>query len=309
MQVPEDVEFFNETNDAGMHWADADFTYLTRAWVTTSVQTNGRTKGFTFYQKVNIAFNRDPECPTRRSCEPTKSQWYALNAQCVAYKGIVSQERFRNNNRKIEEDRENDVHKIDKCLNGDNDFKHCEAYKILAREPRWANLRDDGLNHAVNIPRNVARRTSDNSFSGNSVGSNNLSEDPDGPPTPQSASPNYDLDGLLYEGGSRPISQKLFRKNIASQKAMKGVTASGRGVHDLLDELQLEKIQTKEENERRRVEAMQHWQAKIDLEQANEVRKIMEKYLSTLFENQLQYYLQRQAEIMDRLANMGGPGT
>ncbi|KAF6140353.1 hypothetical protein GIB67_011372 [Kingdonia uniflora] len=38
---------------------------------------------------------RDPECPTRRSSGSTKSQWYALNAQCVAYKGIVAQERFR----------------------------------------------------------------------------------------------------------------------------------------------------------------------------------------------------------------------
>ncbi|KAF6169211.1 hypothetical protein GIB67_013641 [Kingdonia uniflora] len=130
VQVPEDSEFLDETNDAGMHWTDADFTCLARVWVTTSVQTNGRTKGFTFYQK------------------------------------------------------ENDAHKIYKGLNGGNDFKHHEAYKILARESRWANLRDDGLNHTVNIPRNVARGTSDNFSSGNSVGSNNLSEDPDGPPTP-----------------------------------------------------------------------------------------------------------------------------
>ncbi|KAF6163328.1 hypothetical protein GIB67_025192, partial [Kingdonia uniflora] len=79
---------------------EADFTYLARAWVTSSVQSSGRTKGFTFYQKVSIAFNRDPECPTRRSCGSTKSQWYALNVQCVAYKGIVAQERFRNSNGK-----------------------------------------------------------------------------------------------------------------------------------------------------------------------------------------------------------------
>ncbi|KAF6173454.1 hypothetical protein GIB67_027149 [Kingdonia uniflora] len=158
------------------------------------------------------------------------------------YKGIVAQERFRNSSGKIEEDRENDGHKIYKGLNGDNDFKYREAYTILAREPRWANLRDDGLNHAVNIPRNVARRTSDNSSPRNSVGSNNLSEDPDGQPTPQSAGPNSDLDGSLYKGGSRPIGQKLYRKNIASQKAMEGVTASGSGVHVLLDELRLEKI-------------------------------------------------------------------
>ncbi|KAF6170718.1 hypothetical protein GIB67_015670, partial [Kingdonia uniflora] len=87
-------------------------------------------------------------------------------------------ERFRNNNGNIEEDRENDIHKIYKGLNGGNEFKHREAYKILARELRWANLRDDGLNHAVNILRNVVRRTSDNFSPGNSVGSNNLSKDP-----------------------------------------------------------------------------------------------------------------------------------
>ncbi|KAF6149768.1 hypothetical protein GIB67_017501 [Kingdonia uniflora] len=228
-----------------MHWTDVDFTCLARAWVTTSVQTNDRTKGFTFYQKVNIAFNRDPEYPTRRSCGSTKSQWYALNVQCVAYKGIVAQERFKNNNRKKEEDRENDAHKIYKDLNDDNDFKRREAYKILAREPRWANLRDDGLNHAVNIPRNVVRRTSNNSSLRNSVGSNNLSEDPDGLPIPQSAGPNSDLDGSLYEGGSRPIGQKLLRKNIASQKAMEGVIASCSGIHALLDELRLVKMQAK----------------------------------------------------------------
>ncbi|KAF6152280.1 hypothetical protein GIB67_005934 [Kingdonia uniflora] len=156
MQVSENAEFLDETDDAGMHWTDADFTCLARALVTTSVNINGRTKGFTFYQNVNIAFNRDPEGPTRRSCGLTKSQWYALNAQCVAYKGIVAQERFRNSSGKTEENRENDAHNIYKGLNGGNDFKHREAYKILAREPRWANLRDDGLNHAmiytVNLP-------------------------------------------------------------------------------------------------------------------------------------------------------------
>ncbi|KAF6133943.1 hypothetical protein GIB67_040707 [Kingdonia uniflora] len=292
-----------------MHWTDADFTCLARAWVTTSVNVNGRTKGFTFYQKVNIAFNQDPECPTRRSCGSTKSQWYALNAQCVVYNGIVAQERFRNSSGKIEEDRENDTHKIYKGLNSGNDFKHHEAYKILAREPRWANLRDDGLNHAVNIVRNVARRTLDNSSPGNSVGSNNLLEDPDGPPIPQSTGPNSDLDGSLYEGGSRPIDQKLHRKNIASQKALEVVTASGCGVHALLDELRLEKMQVNQENERRRAEAIQYWQAKMDLEKAKEDRKIMEKDLSTLSGHQLQYYLQRQAEIMECLANRGRPGT
>ncbi|KAF6157812.1 hypothetical protein GIB67_038280, partial [Kingdonia uniflora] len=136
VQVSEDAEFLDEIDDAGMHWMDTDFTCLARAWVTTSVNVNGRTNGFTFYQKVNIAFNQDPDCPTRRSCGSTKSQWYALNAQCVAYKGIVAQERFRNSSGKIEEDRENDAHKIYKGLNGGNDFKHREAYKILAREPR-----------------------------------------------------------------------------------------------------------------------------------------------------------------------------
>ncbi|KAF6144697.1 hypothetical protein GIB67_006189 [Kingdonia uniflora] len=204
---------------------------------------------------------------------------------------------------------ENDAHKIYRGLNGGNDFKHREAYKILAREPRWANLRDDRLNHAVNIPRNVARRTSNYSSPGNSVGSNNLSKDPDGPPTPQSAGPNSDLDGSLYEGGSRPIGQKLYIKNIASQKTMEGVIASGSGIHALLDELRLKKMQAKEDKERRRTEAIQHWQAKMDLQQAKEDHKIMEKDFSTLSRHQLQYYLQRQAEIMERLANEGGPGT
>ncbi|KAF6161410.1 hypothetical protein GIB67_009289 [Kingdonia uniflora] len=277
VQVSEDTEFLDETDDAGMHWTDADFT--------------------------------DPECPTRRSCGSTKSKWCALNAQCVAYKGIVAQERFRNSSGKIEEDRENDAHKINKSLNGGNDFKHREEYKILARGPRWANLRDDGLNHAVNIPRNVARRTSENSSPGNSVGSNNLSKDPDGPPTPQSAGPNSDLDGSLYEGGSRLIDQKLHRKHIALQKAMEGVTASGSGIQTLLDELRLEKMQTNQKKERRRAETIQHWQAKMDLEEAKEDHKIMEKDLSTLSGHQLQYYLQRQTEIMERLANRGGPGT
>ncbi|KAF6135257.1 hypothetical protein GIB67_028045 [Kingdonia uniflora] len=89
MQVPEDAEFLNETDNAGLHWTDADFTYLTRVWVIASVQTVARTKGFTFYQKENNAL------------------------------------------------------KIYQGMNGGNDFKHREAYKILVREPRWANLRDD----------------------------------------------------------------------------------------------------------------------------------------------------------------------
>ncbi|KAF6169244.1 hypothetical protein GIB67_013674, partial [Kingdonia uniflora] len=159
--------------------------------------------------------------------------------------GIVAQERFRNSSRKTKEDRENDAHKIYQGLNGDNDFKHREAYKILAREPRWANLRDNGLNYAGNIARNVARRTSDNSSPGNSVRSNNLSEDPDGPLTPQFAGPNSDLEGSLYEGRSRSIAQKLYRKNLAAQKAMDGVAASGSGIQTMLDELRLEKTQAK----------------------------------------------------------------
>ncbi|KAF6136861.1 hypothetical protein GIB67_043250 [Kingdonia uniflora] len=204
MQEPEDAKFLDETDDAGMHWTEADFTCLARAWVTTYVQTNGRIKGFTFYQK------------------------------------------------------ENDAHKIYQGLNGGNDFKHREAYKILAREPRWANLRDDGLNHTVNIPRNVAMRTLDNYSPGNSVGSNILSEDPNGPPAPQSAGPNSYLDGSLYEGGSKPIGQKLHRKNLATQKVMDGVTTSGSGIQTMLDELRLGKIQAKEGKERKRAEAMQH---------------------------------------------------
>ncbi|KAF6146445.1 hypothetical protein GIB67_037745 [Kingdonia uniflora] len=106
-------------DDGRMHWTEAYFTC--------------RTKGFIFYQNVNIAFNRDPKCPIRRSSGSTKSQWYTLNAQCVAYKGIVAQERFRNSSEKIDEDRENDAQKIYQGLNGGNDFKHREAYKILAR--------------------------------------------------------------------------------------------------------------------------------------------------------------------------------
>ncbi|KAF6172040.1 hypothetical protein GIB67_029458 [Kingdonia uniflora] len=128
---------------------------------------------------------------------------------------------------KEKELQENDAHKIYKGLNGGNDFKHHEAYKILAREPRWANLRDDGLNHAVNIPRNVARRTSDNSSPGNSVGSNNLSEDPDGPPTSQFAGPNFNLDGSLYEGGSRPIGQNSIKRTL-QHKRTQIVTAQSK---------------------------------------------------------------------------------
>ncbi|KAF6150831.1 hypothetical protein GIB67_020914 [Kingdonia uniflora] len=158
VQVLEDAEFLDETDDAGLHWTEAVFTCLVRAWVTASVQTVGRTKGFTFYQK------------------------------------------------------ENDAHKIYQGLNGSNDFKHREAYKILAREPRWANLRDDGLNHAGNIPRNVARRTSDNSSPGNLVGSNNLLEDPDSPPAHQIAGQNSELDGSLYEGGSSPLAKNSLEK-------------------------------------------------------------------------------------------------
>ncbi|KAF6134839.1 hypothetical protein GIB67_002240 [Kingdonia uniflora] len=152
----------------------------------------------------------------------------------------------------LHDDHENDAHKIYRGLNGGNDFKHHKAYKILVREPRWDNLRDDGLNNAVNIPRNVARRASNNFSPGNSVGSNNLSEDPDGRPTSQSVGPNSDLDGSLYDGRSMPIDQKLYRKNIALQKAMEGVAASGSGIQTMLDELRLEKIQAKEEKERRR---------------------------------------------------------
>ncbi|KAF6158254.1 hypothetical protein GIB67_028678 [Kingdonia uniflora] len=61
----------------------------------------------------------------------------------------------------------------------------------------------------------------------------------------------------------------------------------------MLDELRLEKLHAKEEKERKRTEAMQQWQAKMDSEQAKEDRKIMEKDLSTLSGHQLQYYLQR----------------
>ncbi|KAF6150592.1 hypothetical protein GIB67_022204 [Kingdonia uniflora] len=79
-------------DDGRLHWTEVDFTCLARARVIASFQTKGRTKGFTFYQKVNITFNKDHECPTRRSSGSTKSQWYTLNAQCVSHKGIVAQE-------------------------------------------------------------------------------------------------------------------------------------------------------------------------------------------------------------------------
>ncbi|KAF6136389.1 hypothetical protein GIB67_041312 [Kingdonia uniflora] len=165
---------------------ETDFTCLARAWVTAFVQTLGRTKGFTFYQKVNIAFNRAPSAP---------------------HDDQVDQSSVKN-----------DAHKIYQGLNDNNDFKNCEAYKILARKLRWANLKDDELNHAGNVPRNVARRTSKNSSLGNSVGSNNLSEAPDSPPTPQSAGQNSELDGSLYEGGSRPIGQKHFIRILQHKK-------------------------------------------------------------------------------------------
>ncbi|KAF6159733.1 hypothetical protein GIB67_029991 [Kingdonia uniflora] len=89
-------------DDAGLHWTDVDFTCLAKAWVTASIQTVGRTKGFTFYQKINIAFIRDLECPTGRSCGSAKTQWYPFNAQCVAYKGIVAQVRFRHDSGKTD---------------------------------------------------------------------------------------------------------------------------------------------------------------------------------------------------------------
>ncbi|KAF6160127.1 hypothetical protein GIB67_016563 [Kingdonia uniflora] len=146
----------------------------------------GPHKRFHFLSKGQHYLYRDREYPTRRSCGSTKAQWYPFNVQCVAYKGIVAQVRFRHDSGKTDEDRENDGHKIYQGMNGGNDFKHCEAYRVLARELRWANLKDDGLNHAGNVPRNVARRSSHNSSPGNSVGSNNLSEDPNDPPTSRS---------------------------------------------------------------------------------------------------------------------------
>ncbi|KAF6143390.1 hypothetical protein GIB67_001334 [Kingdonia uniflora] len=122
-------------DDARLHWTET--LYVSRKGVANSIcQDSGRTKGFTFYQNVNIAFNKDPECPTQRSSGLTKAQWYTLNAQCVAYKRIIAQERFRHDSGKIKEDRENDAHKIYQGLNGGKDFKHRKTYKILGREPR-----------------------------------------------------------------------------------------------------------------------------------------------------------------------------
>ncbi|KAF6147931.1 hypothetical protein GIB67_023287 [Kingdonia uniflora] len=197
----------------------------------------GPHKRFHFLSKGQHYLYRDREYPTRRSCGSTKAQWYPFNVQCVAYKGIVAQVRFRHDSGKTDEDRENDGHKIYQGMNGGNDFKHCEAYRVLARELRWANLKDDGLNHAGNVPRNVARRSSHNSSPGNSVGSNNLSEDPNDPPTSRSPGQNSELDGSLYKGGSRPIGQKLFRKNLVTQKTLDGVVASSNGIQTMLDKL------------------------------------------------------------------------
>ncbi|KAF6162836.1 hypothetical protein GIB67_029105 [Kingdonia uniflora] len=171
----------------------------------------------------------------------------------MAFNGIVAHERFRYDSDKIDEDRENDAHKIYYGLNGGNDFKHCEAYTILVRESRWANLRDDGLNHAGNVPKNIAKRTSDISSSGNSVESNNLSEDPDDPPTPQSPGQNSELDSSLYEGGSSPIGQKLFKTNLATKKVLDGVVTFDSISQTMLDELQMEKRQAKDEKERRKI--------------------------------------------------------
>ncbi|KAF6152876.1 hypothetical protein GIB67_011347, partial [Kingdonia uniflora] len=201
-------------DDARLHWTETDFTCLARAWLIASVKTVGRTKGFTFYQNVNIAFNKDPECPTQRSSGLTKAQWYTLNAQCVAYKRIIAQERFRHDSGKIKEDRV----------------------------------------------------------------------------------------------GSRPIGQELFRNNLATQKELNSVVASGSDIQTILDELRLKKRQANEEKEIRRAEANQQWQAKINLEQAREDRKIIKKDLSNLSGHQLQYYLQKQAEVLERLTKRGGLG-
>ncbi|KAF6150477.1 hypothetical protein GIB67_030278 [Kingdonia uniflora] len=50
-------------DNAGMHWTDADFTGLARAWVTTFVQTNGRTKCFTFYKRLTLPLTETPSAP------------------------------------------------------------------------------------------------------------------------------------------------------------------------------------------------------------------------------------------------------
>ncbi|KAF6144395.1 hypothetical protein GIB67_024622, partial [Kingdonia uniflora] len=126
----------------------------------------------------------------------------------------------------------------------------------------------------------------------NSIGSNNLSDDPDDPPIPQSNPQNSKFNGLLYEGGARTIGQKLFRKNLTRNKVLDDIITSGSGIQAMLMEMRLEKKQTKQEKERRRAEANQQWQAKIDLEQAREDYKIMDKDLSNLSGHVLQYYQQ-----------------
>ncbi|KAF6167928.1 hypothetical protein GIB67_027706 [Kingdonia uniflora] len=63
--------------------------------------------------------------------------WVTASIQTMrSYKEIVTQERFRNSIGKIEEDRENDAHKIYQDLNGGNNFKHREANKF------WHENRD-----------------------------------------------------------------------------------------------------------------------------------------------------------------------
>ncbi|KAF6176107.1 hypothetical protein GIB67_000201 [Kingdonia uniflora] len=144
---------------------------------------------------------------------------------------------------------EKDAHKIYQGINGDNDFKDRKTYKILTREQRRANLKDDRLNHVESITINIARRTSHNSSLGNSVRSNNLSEDPDDPPIPQFVPQNFELDGSLYEGGTRPIGQKTFRKDLATQKALDEIIASGSSIQTMLMEMRLEKRKEKEERQ------------------------------------------------------------
>ncbi|KAF6141156.1 hypothetical protein GIB67_006601 [Kingdonia uniflora] len=133
-------------------------------------------------------------------------------------------------------------------------------YLLKWRRPRKEKEKEkeEGKEHLQNkdktwnVPRNIVRGTSDNSSLGNLVGSSNLSEDLNGPPIPQSEGQNFKLDGSLYEGGSRRIGQKLFKKNFVTQKTLDGVVASGSGIQTMMDELQLEKRQAKKERERRR---------------------------------------------------------
>ncbi|KAF6168818.1 hypothetical protein GIB67_042125 [Kingdonia uniflora] len=203
----------------------------------------------------------------------------------MAYNGIVAQERFRHDSRKTLKNRENEAHKIYQGLNGDNDFKHREAYKILVRESRWANLRDDGLNHAENIPRNIARRTSDNSSPGNSVRSNNLSEDPDSHLHLNLRTQMLNWIDHCMRVKVDPSAKNSLERTLQHKRhwmvLLHLVAISKQCLMNY--DWRRDKRKKKKKEEEQKSRSKQHWQAKMDFEQAKEDRKIIKKDLSTLF--------------------------